>query len=615
MSLTGMTLGNYRLKKRIYQHENIGVYLAEKLQAPQEEVAIKVSQTDIASFSTNGDINEAVKQFKREAEIVSKLQHEYILPLEGYGEEIIDSIIYIYLVMPYKKDRTLEAWLDAHAGNIKLEDASHIIHMASEALQYVHNQSIIHSDIKPSNFLIEYKNGQSYPHIFLSDFGMAKITNNSLTTRRGGTPKYMPPEQWAGNLTKKSDQYALAIIAYQLLTGRLPFEGNDTAELIRQHKSVMPPRPSKLNQKLKLHPSIDDVILKALAKKPRKRYPSMDIFAAKFHDAIRQSIALNNTQALRQINLPPLNIPLPPPPHLPPPHPHSLKIVFLTCILALMVVSAVVIVPPWIRYKFISLPGTATAVAHLTATSNTSSHIAATASATQAIAQATATAIAHVTATAGVIQTATTGTPKYSFPLTTTKDVATTNAKWDGSSSSNSSCTFAPDGYHVSVNATIADPQLCLETGLPFPGPFSTYTISVDMLIKDQSSSGLVFNIDNSNYPFPRGYFLEVSPSTQRYKFSVLNCTDASGHSCPAISDWQTSSSIHTGSQVNLLQVIINGDNFSFYINGVYLYIPFNSQQDILFTNGYLGLASAIKKGKGEAIFTKFLIYSPNPNP
>src|SRR5947207_8151272 len=145
---------------------------------------------------------------------------------------------------------------------------------AAEALQHAHDHHIIHQDVKPSNFLIrENPNDPNHPDLLLMDFGVARLTNATATSSQlvRGTPAFMSPEQWESKPVPASDQYALAVMAYQLLTGRAPFEGN-LGQVMHRHMMVPPQPPSIYNPQLS--PAIDPVILRALAKKPEERFPS-----------------------------------------------------------------------------------------------------------------------------------------------------------------------------------------------------------------------------------------------------------------------------------------------------------------------------------------------------
>jgi eukaryotic-like serine/threonine-protein kinase len=162
-------------------------------------------------------------------------------------------------------------------------------------LQYAHDQGLVHQDVKPSNFLIRQRTEHpNRPDLLLADFGIAKIAGNTSTSSQNtrGTPSYMPPEQWNAQPVPASDQYALAIMAYQLLTGQMPFRGSPM-QTMQQHCNVPPTPPSRLNPRLS--DALDAVILRALAKKPEERFPSISLFAQAFRQALAYKGALRAT--------------------------------------------------------------------------------------------------------------------------------------------------------------------------------------------------------------------------------------------------------------------------------------------------------------------------------
>src|SRR5205807_5829335 len=147
-------------------------------------------------------------------------------------------------------------------------DVAHFLRQAADALQHAHDNGLIHQDVKPQNFLIRSNRNERLPDLLLADFGIAKLTAGTSGASQAirGTPIYMAPEQWEGNPVAASDQYALAIMAYELLTGRPPFSGHNNYQLGYKHCNVAPTPPSTINPTLPQE--LDDVLLRALAKKP-----------------------------------------------------------------------------------------------------------------------------------------------------------------------------------------------------------------------------------------------------------------------------------------------------------------------------------------------------------
>ena len=290
MGLEGKHLGQYRLLRLLGSGGMGEVYLAEDARIGQT-VAIKVSRAEATSYPSNESTKDAFRLFQREAKAIAQLDHPRILPLYGYGEEHIDDTILTYIIMPYRREGTFAAWLQqrSSAGLLPIEDVNYFIHQAADALQYAHDNHIVHQDVKPTNFLLrgnkEYPN---HPDLLLADFGIAKLNTATIGTSQTirGTPAYMAPEQWSGAPVPASDQYALAVLAYELLTGCLPFTGRQE-QLMYQHFNVRPQPPSYFNPALPK--GIDAVILKALEKRPADRFPSIAAFAQALQQATSDS--------------------------------------------------------------------------------------------------------------------------------------------------------------------------------------------------------------------------------------------------------------------------------------------------------------------------------------
>jgi eukaryotic-like serine/threonine-protein kinase len=195
--------------------------------------------------------------------------------------------------MPYRREGSFANWLQerGEAGLLSPQDVAHFISNAASALQYAHNNSIVHQDVKPSNFLIRTNlEDVNHPDLLLADFGIAKLSSATASVSHSirGTPTYMAPEQWDGEPVYATDQYALAVLAYELLTGRAPFVGRQQ-QVMYQHLTVQPQPPSTLNPLLSK--DVDAVLLKALKKKPEERFKSISAFANAFREALQSTDA------------------------------------------------------------------------------------------------------------------------------------------------------------------------------------------------------------------------------------------------------------------------------------------------------------------------------------
>ena len=290
MLAEGQQLSHYRLVRLLKSGGMGEVYLAVDTLL-HRQVAIKVIDTDALRCAETDAAKDAARLFLREAQAIAQLDQTNILPLYDSGEQSVDGISLMYMVMPYRQAGSLADWKRAHFGNylLPLAAVERIVDQAALALQHAHDRQIIHQDVKPSNFLVQ--GNADYPgelHLQLADFGVAKVmmmTSESQVIR--GTPTYMAPEQWEGHPVPATDQYALAVMAYELLTGHPPFVGNGYQHMWHQHVHVAPCPPSMINPTLPQE--LDAVFLRALEKNPDKRYSSVSAFAHAFQRAVLNS--------------------------------------------------------------------------------------------------------------------------------------------------------------------------------------------------------------------------------------------------------------------------------------------------------------------------------------
>src|SRR6266581_2335063 len=197
-----------------------------------------------------GEVYQALdtRLFQREMRAITTLDHPHILPLFDFGEATINKATLTYMVMPYRPEGSFADWLQERGSSDMLppQDVAYFLLQAADALQHAHEHQLIHQDVKPSNFLIRKRTvDPNHPDLLLADFGIAKFTTATATASQSirGTPAYMAPEQWDGQPVAASDQYALAIMAYQLLTGRPPFQGGP-GQIMRQHFITHQSRPA-----------------------------------------------------------------------------------------------------------------------------------------------------------------------------------------------------------------------------------------------------------------------------------------------------------------------------------------------------------------------------------
>ena len=242
-------------------------------------VAIK---TIAKSSLDEEELQHLLARFRHEAQVVGRLAHPGIVQIYDYGEE--DALAYI--VMELVNGRTLHEHLQQHA-NYDLREVGEIIRQLLDGLGHAHAAGVVHRDVKPSNIMINKDGG-----IKISDFGIAHTEASELTQHGDvlGTPHYMAPEQFLGlPIGVATDLYAVGVIAYDLLTGVKPFLGT-TVTVMQQVLNQRPADPSSLNAALS--PLMDQVLQRALAKKPEHRFQN----AREFADAFRQAIAASVDQ-------------------------------------------------------------------------------------------------------------------------------------------------------------------------------------------------------------------------------------------------------------------------------------------------------------------------------
>jgi hypothetical protein len=257
--LGGRTLGQYELMERLRRGGMGTVYKAYQ-PSLDRYVAVKVLSTFLAQDP------DFTGRFEREARLIAKLDHPNILPVYDYGQE--GELIYI--VMRYVEGGTLEDKLDRLGQPMDLDTAVEITAQMGEALEYAHQRGIVHRDVKPSNVLMADGNWA-----LLSDFGLARmIGGGARITQIGsgmGTPSYVAPEQARDKAVDgRSDIYSLGVVLFEMLTGRVPFEGETPLIVLYKHLTDPPPPPREINPDIP--EAVEQVVLKALAKDPADRF-------------------------------------------------------------------------------------------------------------------------------------------------------------------------------------------------------------------------------------------------------------------------------------------------------------------------------------------------------
>ncbi len=272
--VTGATLSSYNDLKLIGRGGMAEVYRATS-PTRNRGVAIKVLRSTLASEE------QFRRRFMREAEIVSGLEHPNIVRVMDYGNE---NEAY-YIVMELLSGPDLNNLIKEEK-QIELPRTIDLLSGIASALDYAHQHGLVHRDIKPSNVMLD--SSENLPRVVLTDFGIAKISDaHTRITNTGmlGTFDYIAPEQIqaSAEVDGRADIYALGVMTYQMLTGRLPFERPNTGALLLAHLNAPPPDARELTRGLPRH--VAHAIQKAMAKDPKDRFPTASEFVAQLKNA------------------------------------------------------------------------------------------------------------------------------------------------------------------------------------------------------------------------------------------------------------------------------------------------------------------------------------------
>jgi serine/threonine protein kinase len=280
----GKTIGKVRIEREIARGGMAEVYLGTHLTLDRA-VAVKVMHNYVES---DPDLQ---SRFEREAKVVAGLRHPNIVQIFDYDT----AEGHPYIVMEYLMGPSLAVYLrELHKRNQRLEpmQIARLLITIATALDYAHEQGVVHRDIKPGNIILHNKSKHisieqhltARTEPVITDFGLVRIAQSTTQTASGavsGTPAYMSPEQAQGlKVDYRSDIYSLGVVLYEMVAGRIPFEGDTSWTLIFKHINEPPPAIEDIQ------PAIQAVIDRALAKKPEDRYQSARELAADYLEAI-----------------------------------------------------------------------------------------------------------------------------------------------------------------------------------------------------------------------------------------------------------------------------------------------------------------------------------------
>src|SRR5229473_2563492 len=284
LTLEGTQLGNYDVIRRIRVGGMGAVYEGRQRTAFGRRVAIKVI---LGSYASDREMR---RRFAREARTVAQLHHPHILPLIEFGAE--QGIL--YLVMPFIEGGTLTGYLRRELP--ELNDVAAIFLQLLDAVEYAHEEGLIHRDIKSSNVLLEARR-EGPPYIYLADFGLVRYSEQIDREQAGkpipldqipGTPHYMAPEQTRGIITTATDIYALGVLLYQMLVGELPYDDPDDVKVVKMQ--LYAPIPSPCDRDVSIPTELGEVVRKAMAKRAEDRFGSVAEMRQVFLAAIEGSV-------------------------------------------------------------------------------------------------------------------------------------------------------------------------------------------------------------------------------------------------------------------------------------------------------------------------------------
>jgi serine/threonine protein kinase len=300
MDWIGKTLGKVYIESLLARGGMAEVYLGTHTSL-QRKVAVKI----LRNYHTD-DILRPLERFELEARAVARLRHPNIVQVFDF-DSVEDQP---YLVMEYIPGPSLSKYLSAfHAkgGRLGLPLINQLVNKIAGALQYAHDSGVIHRDVKPGNILLSSRSikiipGETLPldlEPVLTDFGLVRFLNSSRQTMSGlitGTPAYMSPEQAMGEAADgRTDIYSLGIVLYELLSGRVPFDGESTMSILLKHLNEPPPPIPGLS------PPLQQVLDRALAKSAADRFESPAEFAAAFSTALQNTSQANTLVTIPQV--------------------------------------------------------------------------------------------------------------------------------------------------------------------------------------------------------------------------------------------------------------------------------------------------------------------------
>jgi serine/threonine protein kinase len=304
-SWVGRTLnGRYQIADLLGQGGMSAVYRATDPNLSRV-VAVKIIHPHLSNSP------DFVRRFEAEAAAVARLRHNNIIQVYDFNH---DGSTY-YIVFEFVPGETLQAWLrrlNAENRKLPVEESVRIAAAVADALEFAHQQELIHRDVKPANVMI---NMRGEP--ILMDFGIAKIVGGTQHTATGaviGTARYMSPEQIKGErVDTRTDIYSLGVMLFEMLSGRAPYESDSAMTMMMMH--VQDPVPNVLNVRPDVPPALAQILHRALAKEPQNRYATAAEMAAALRSVVDSPAAVGPIASTEPATVSPL--PIAPPPVAP----------------------------------------------------------------------------------------------------------------------------------------------------------------------------------------------------------------------------------------------------------------------------------------------------------
>jgi serine/threonine protein kinase len=277
--------GRYRIQAKLGEGGMGAVYKAEQISL-KRTVAVKLLRPEVASSQL------LLRRFNAEAEAVAKLSHPNTVNIYDFGQ---DSDGTLFIAMEFIEGQSLRHMIHREAP-FSIRRSLAIALQVSSSLSDAHSHSIIHRDLKPDNVMIQTR-GREKDIVRVLDFGIAKLRDENrqsqlAMTQAGdmlGTPQYMAPEQIrAETIDGRTDVYALGCLLYEMITARLPYEAPTIMSLLSKHLLEVTIPPSQRRPDLVIPPAVDQLILSAMAKDPKVRPPTMEIFGEQMAELMAQ---------------------------------------------------------------------------------------------------------------------------------------------------------------------------------------------------------------------------------------------------------------------------------------------------------------------------------------